>query len=857
MTAFTISAGGTTEWDSLSGGSVNATLDTYAISNGTTLRVAVDTYQCTNHSAAFGSVDTVSYSGTGGKLLLDGTLVRVIPFNTGLGTVPAIGTSVVQGAVSGPLLGVWANWQSEPLAAAAAMPAAGWIKVKAVTGGAFSAGLLTGVMATATGPDRIGWIEARGADTATITVPRTGAFEVSGLWFELGTTTGVRGQILECPTTATVVGVWPGVWIETAAGSGIYERFAGAGSIVAAATIPTDERGKIVWQTAAGIRIGNDGTNAVGFLPPSGCKVRIPNVIMTCCIRTAGGSGPRVLPNAALATRQEFVTTASGDIKLTGAVMQWYGNFLQAFRADVKDSAVSDSLILQEIAAPLNVDNVIVSPTQAQLNFAFNSVSCFGGGTVKDSLFVRFSLAAAGAYVNQFNFGKGITFTNVKSQTLTNRANATVGTWTVTQALDCTWSAPVNIGGRMLHVGSQRPVHTNQRYADNFSGTTGTTNPMYAVDLTTGTTGAMVDGVDFIGLVNQQPYNGLVSAANSYATTVRNVGTYAAPRDLGATNGAGVIFNGGGNCDGVRLQKIYTSNTRTGPWAFANSDNNVTIQNVKADYADTSVIAALNCVAKGVSLLGATTGQTAVYGTHWKDSFRSATVGAIEILCNEPTATSAAQCFISSGLPQFNSAGQVALTVVGQQVTWEMPYFARGHTALANLAPTLAGTNTANVSYEFQADKGAGYGGTWLTLNAANLAAQGSITPATGVRLKVRATCTVANAGNLLTNIAIPTVTTSVAQGGDPYPLDVVTLTLTGLVTGSDIVILAAGTETVRVQVDSHAASSYAYVYESTENIDIAVFKSGQIPFFIRAYALGAIDSTLPCAQLADPSYLE
>lgn len=856
MTAFTISAGGTTEWDSLSGGSVNATLDTYAISNGTTLRVAVDTYQCTNHSAAFGSVDTVSYSGTGGKLLLDGTLVRVIPFNTGLGTVPAIGTSVVQGAVSGPLLGVWANWQSEPLAAAAAMPAAGWIKVKAVTGGAFSAGLLTGVMATATGPDRIGWIEARGADTATITVPRTGAFEVSGLWFELGTTTGVRGQILECPTTATVVGVWPGVWIETAAASGIYERFAGAGSLVNAATTPTDERGKIVWQTAAGIRIGSDGTNNVGFLPPSGCRVRIPNVIMTCCIRTAGGSGPRVLPNAALATRQEFVTTASGDIKLTGAVMQWYGNFLQAFRADVKDSAISDSLILQEIAAPLNVDNVIAAPTQAQLNFAFNSVSCFGGGTVKDSLFVRFSLAAAGAYVNQFNFGKGITLTNVKSQTLTNRANATVGTWTVTQALDCTWTAPVNIGGRMLHVGSQRPVHTGLRYADNFSGTTGTTNPMYAIEATTGTTGAIVDGVDFIGLVNQQPYNGLVSAANSYATTVRNIGTYAVPLSLGATNASGVIFNGGGNNDGVRLQKIYTSNTRTGPWAFVNSDNNIVIQDVKADYADTSVIAALNCIAKGVSLLGATTGQTAVYGTHWKDSFRSATVGAIEILCNEPTATSAAQCFISSGLPQFNSAGQVALTVVGQQVTWEMPHFARGHTALANLAATITGTNTANVSYEFQADKGAGYGGTWLTLNAANLTAQGAITPATGVRLKVRATCTVANAGNLLTNIAIPTVTTSVDQGASPYPLDVTTVTFTGLQIGTDIVVLTAGTATILAQQDSNSGATYDYVYEGTPIVDVGFIKTGFVPLYLRGLVLGAVNASIPIAMTADRSFI-
>lgn len=801
MTAFTVNAGGTVEWDSLSGGSVNATLDTYAISNATTLRIACDSYACANHSAAFGSLDTVTFSGTGGKLLIDPTAVRVIPYNTGSGNVPAIGTSIVQGGVSGPLLGVWSGWQVEPTAAGAAMPASGFIKIKSKTGGSYAAGALTGIGASATGADVQGWIEVRGADTASITVPRIGAFEVLPAWFEIGTTSGARNQVIPCPTTGTVAGVFPGVWIETAAGSGVYERFAGAGSIVAAATIPTDERGKIVWQTTGGIRIGFDGTNNVGFLPPTGCRVRIPAAILTCCTRTAGsGSGPRVLPNATLATRQEFITTAAGDINIRGAVFEWYGNFLQAFRADVVDSAVSDTLILQEIASPINVSNVIVAPTQAQLNFALNMLSCFGGGTVQDTLLARFSLAASGAYVNTCNFNKGITFSNVKSQTLLNRGNATTGVWTATQNVNCTWSGCIDIGGRHLQVGAQRATFTSHRYADNFSGTTQTGTPHWGIEFTTGCVSPIVNGFDFIGLTNVHPYNGLVSAAACYDVTVRNIGTTGAVLSMGSANASGLVFNGGGNNDGIRLQRLYTSNTRTGPWAFVNSDNNVEIANVKGDYADTSVIASLNTVAKAVSLTGATTGQVSVYGTHWKDSFTSATVGKIEILCNEPTTASAAQCAITSGAPQFNSAGQVALTVIGQQVEWEMPYFARGHTALANLAATLTGTNTGNLTYEFQYDKGAGYNGSWLTLNATNLNGAGAITPSVGVRLKVRATCATANAGNLLTNIAIPTVTTASAQADNPYPLDVVPVTVTVLdvntaapVENARVLIKAAG----------------------------------------------------------------
>lgn len=856
MTAFACNSGGVQNWDSKTGGSVNATLDSYTISNGTTLLIDTDTYQCANHSTDFGSVDNVTFSGTGGKLKVDGTNVRVIPYNTGTGKVPAIGTTISQGGVSATLLGVWSGWQAEPTAAAAAMPSSGYIKVKGKTGGDFAAGALTGIGASATGADVVGWIEVRGADTATVTVPRLGAFEVTGDWFELGTTNGTRGQVIPCPTTATVAGVFPGVWIETASGSGVYERFSGAGSIVALSTIPTDERGKIVWQTTSGIRIGSDGTNNVGFLPPTGCKVRIPNVIFTCCTRAlVSGSGPRVLPNATLATRQEFVTTAAGDITIDKAVLQWYGNFLQAYRADVTNSAVSDSLILQEISGPINVDNVIVSPTQAQLNFALYMLSCFAGGTVQNVLLTRFSLATSNTYINICNYSNGVTFSNVKSQTLLNRGHATTGTWSATQTVDCTWDNCTNIGGRMMHGVAQRPTITNHHHADSFSGTTGTSNPHYALEFHTGCVGWKVDGVDFMGLTNVHPYSGVVNTAACYDWKLRNIGSTSSALNMGSANACGVLIIGGANNDTGLIQRCYTSNTRTGLYAFSNSDNNITIETVAGDYADTSVIAALNTIAKGVRLTGTTTGQTSVYGTHWKDSFTSATVGKIEILCNEPTTPSAAQCAITSGSPKFNSAGQVALTVVGQQVTWEMPYFAKGHTALANLAPTPTGTNTGNLTYEFQCDKGAGYNGTWLTLNATNLNGAGAITPATGVKLKVRATCATANAGNLLTQIAIPTVTNSTAQN-EQYPLDTVTLTLTGLVAGSDVTILAAGTETVRATQEENAGTTYAYTYEAPESVDIAIYNPGYMPFFIRGYSLGSSNASLPCAQVADVSYL-
>ncbi len=151
MTAFTVATN--TNFDAQTGGSVNATLDTYAISAGAVLTVRTDTYACPNHSAAFGSLDTVSFSGVGGELRFDPTYVRVVAYTGGSGNSPAYGAAISQGGVSGVFLGAWANWQSEPIVPGAAIPATGFIKIGGKAGGDFAAGALTGIAATCSGAD--------------------------------------------------------------------------------------------------------------------------------------------------------------------------------------------------------------------------------------------------------------------------------------------------------------------------------------------------------------------------------------------------------------------------------------------------------------------------------------------------------------------------------------------------------------------------------------------------------------------------------------------------------------------------------------------------------------------------------
>ena len=186
--------------------------------NGGVLTVRTDTRWHANAPVSMtGSIggSSIISPTLGGGLVLDATNVRWMPYTGGSGTVPAIGTTITQGGVSGYLLGVWASATAAPTAVAAAMPATGFLKFREVTGGRYAAGALTGIAATAASPDVLGWIEVVADQGYNLSVPRLGKFQTRGGWYELGTTTGLANQAVQIPTngggSATEA---PGLWIE-------------------------------------------------------------------------------------------------------------------------------------------------------------------------------------------------------------------------------------------------------------------------------------------------------------------------------------------------------------------------------------------------------------------------------------------------------------------------------------------------------------------------------------------------------------------------------------------------------------------------------------------------------------------
>lgn len=129
-------------------------------------------------------------------------LIWMIPYTGGSGNVPAWNTVISNGTGSA-FTGVHSVPTAASTAPGAAMPASGYIRVKQKTG-TYQAGALTGITATASDAGRIGWIEIVGDEAATVNANRLGTFEVTGAWYEIGTTNGTSNQTMQIPTDRCV-----------------------------------------------------------------------------------------------------------------------------------------------------------------------------------------------------------------------------------------------------------------------------------------------------------------------------------------------------------------------------------------------------------------------------------------------------------------------------------------------------------------------------------------------------------------------------------------------------------------------------------------------------------------------------
>jgi len=773
------------------------------IQNGGRLIINSDN-AISQQSAVIGNI-TIN-STTGGSILIDGRDVWWISFDASTGNVPTLGTLGVQNCIggtslaTGEFLGIWNTFGSNtPLASGGAMPSTGFIKFRSKVGNFLDNEIITlpgGATITvnsSTGGKR-GWIEVAGEEGSTINIPRLGSMQAIGDWYELGVALGIENETFQYFTSDQV----PAIQVETGVGTGIYEWWLNVGSTRWSQNnrIAQDNRGKyfgcsnaglVTFALRGGINNGQQLTNGV--------RLRVPNIHVSN--RNSATSFTTSQRNATLGTRWDFTTTSSGDIDLEKVSGYWNLSLAQPYSVRLVDLS-TEGISISECATKPVLNNVACSITLALDVAPITLASCFVGIDLIDCNTIKYEGENSDVGVtitdcSDVNIlrGKYVSFGDNTVATLTG--SVTSYAITMTRINNFTMEDVIGCGGQngFRFTTCTNGIIINCTTFHNVSESVTRINAQYSFIIDTACNNILIDGYIL------PPYGltmslGIAQIINSYNCEVRNVGTPTSPLTMSSTQA--VTF--GGNGFGNKAQKIYITGT-TSPVSTINNETQVIVRNVRGDLANTNLqFNALNMDLRSTAGSNITTGQTAVYGTHFYDTFTSSTTGRILFLGNEPTTSSSNKAYIESGNPRFSSTGLIQLQTLGDSFVWEMDYFAIGHTSLANISPTITAVNSANHDFEYQIDIGSGWS-SWKTLNATNLS--GESIPAYvnefsrgGFKLKVRAICNTTSATNSITNIRIDTITDATEIQRE-HPLRTPSIEFTGTLSNSVLGCFSSG----------------------------------------------------------------
>lgn len=801
-----------------------------------------------------GSLGNITVSSSlGGGLTFDATNVRWLAFNSGAGVVPAINTSITQGGVTGTLLGVWSSLTAAPTAVGAAMPTTGWLKFREVTGGSFIAGALTGITASATGSDVLGWIEVVMDEAATVNIPRLGDHTTRGGRFFLDNTTGAAGQVLQVPTNGGGANTFcPGVYVETGVGTGLYE-FYPAVTVAAGfntTNLGTDARSKFVQNVGDGqLRIGSDGTTNIGFVPPAGCRTWVPNIFLRNT--TAANRALNVIPNATLGTRPDWTTGTAGVIDLEHLYGDWYPIFTAAFSIRIRDCGFHDAITITNCASPLDIDGLNVGIHTNAANIALTLSNCLVGGTIENCRLFRATAASFG-YCTAITACIGQVFSNIQAGIVqyarfTTSYAINLSLCTSVELNDCT---TFNQAVQLSSVIDSEV--NNLTVIDRLVGISNGTASLSPVVILTGSSNILVDGISFGGYAGVSPTGAVFSVQNASSIRIQNAGTLTAPLAVGSPAPRFLLDNGGNN--DVTVKRIYLAGSSAN--VLSNTSQNYTFENVGGNPIVTLTQGVNLARFKGVGATRPTAGSNAVYGTDWSDYFPSTTTGTVFLSFNEPISDKLPFYTVDAGAPRFTSTGGLAMFTIGDQITWTMDYFALGHLSFQNVAPVMNGGTAANYALEYRLDTGTGFSGAFKALTGANLSAE-SISASAGFRLQFRITTTTTNT-TPITHLAVATTSSTVAQG-NLYPIVSVphTYTLTGLLAGTEVILFNSSNVELSRQTLSGTSFTYNYTFTGTPSTGnyALVWKADKEPIKLTAITLGDADQSVPLSQVDDLVY--
>lgn len=764
---------------------------------------------------------------SGSKITIDGRSIRQLSFSSGSGTLSYGDT--ITGGTSGAT--------AEFIGFVSGDATGGVALLRSVSGGPFQGESIsaTSWSATADGADTVGMLlllldEAPSYEDNEIGVD--GELEILGEWIELGSGDGSASQTVEHWTgDLGLPDVVAGVWVETGSGTGVYQKYVNIGARPFT-DFGNGDLGLVCKMTFGDATITfGDGTN--GKVPPSGAKIRVPNVHLCS---TTSASAPTPTLNTSLTSRARFkhflnstLTIDKGEINMDGGHDGILGaqtisnaSFCRSFthRQDSVLRTYTDCIFSGDGGGGSYQDYYDNNPCRNQSAGAtFDDCAILLRGQQQDYLILN---------------GRNFTFTDCWLSTSLNRTNGSVHYFACENGTDVLFDGCKVIGQSLRANNSANVTVLDCLYADrrtNSEDTSAATNAFWFVNVTNG----KIDGVGFLLGTTGRPYNQVVYLDSCNGVKVRNIGTEASPLNFGSHTFSMLylyqIYSG------IQINKCYGQNARgdafegdsQGSGVVCDSYGLYTSEKFDAPYAN----AYYRQLRQFSGTLGSSTGVStslSTYGTHFLDTRISTTAGRFHILFTPPSSEepSASSYSVVAGNPTFNGSGRLVFNAVNDQVLYETQKQIVGYDGFANAAPTLAGSGSG-FYVEYAINTGSGWSA-YKEATGANLS--GESIPATGFHLRVRIKLT-SGAGTYLNGFYLELTTDNTTWDNNQLPVkDLVDVVLENVVGGSEYRIenLVSGevlTGTKSGAGDLSVQMSYS---GSNESLEIRVRRATSAP---------------------------
>lgn len=484
------------------------------------------------------------------------------------------------------------------------------------------------------------------------------------------------------------------------------------------------------------------GTNG-GFVPPSGCDVKVPNVNFSCSNTTAFAAGNTAHAGSTYYQWYELEATNGGIIDLNICNIGT-ANFACEGASEFIASYVGSSLHFGSSDTFANVEfyNCVVASdpvsTASGYDYSFMMFNLIGSCLASDCLILKSADTRNKLSVNNVN--DGLIKNCIVSWGGANAAGNELYLYEMISSSNitihnCVGIAPDTETAELISFSNASDILVTDfigSTTQDYSTTPTTTRFFYAKP---GTKDINITGVNILGSGWTSSYP-LLYLYNASDVKLRCIGMIDDKIDLNQTCNAVVgTFRYSKNID---LSRIWFTNSALFgeyPYHFYSPslmNNFLTINNCSGDYESRyNLLGKDGFLFRGLHSGGGPPGGlggiedslSGAYGRQIHDGFKSDTAGFISCSFIAPS-DSIDNTTVLAGNPKFQKNGLLNM-VSGDQLEIEQDFFSLGHTAFTGIYTSLITSGSwgadewSNVSTDFQYDIGAGWNGSWLAAETA------------------------------------------------------------------------------------------------------------------------------------------